>query len=156
MTMMEMVPSTRRRVRSNSDARINRRIDNQIERNLLYFSAHRAEIAGRLAELDQEWDIERMIQANAVTLALLGTLSAARGARGSLLLPLLVTGFLLQYAVQGWCPPVPILRRLGFRTADEINRERYALKALRGDFEKVPEMKSPAGSADAAIRAVDA
>jgi hypothetical protein len=29
------------------------------------------------------------------------------------------------------------LRRLGIRTADEINNERYALKALRGDFENV-------------------
>jgi hypothetical protein len=40
------------------------------------------------------------------------------------------------HAVQGWCPPVPVLRRLGFRTASEIDHERYALKALRGDFEK--------------------
>ena len=31
-------------------------------------------------------------------------------------------------------PPVPILRRLGVRTAREIDIERYALKALRGDF----------------------
>jgi hypothetical protein len=31
---------------------------------------------------------------------------------------------------------VPVLRRLGFRTASEIDHERYALKALRGDFEK--------------------
>jgi hypothetical protein len=27
-----------------------------------------------------------------------------------------------------------VLRGLGFRTADEINEERTALKALRGDF----------------------
>jgi hypothetical protein len=45
-----------------------------------------------------------------------------------------VTAFLFQHAVQGWCPPLPILRRLGFRTASEIDTERYALKALRGDF----------------------
>jgi hypothetical protein len=31
------------------------------------------------------------------------------------ILPALVTAFLFQHAVQGWCPPVPILRRLGFR-----------------------------------------
>jgi hypothetical protein len=29
---------------------------------------------------------------------------------------------------------VPILRRLGYRTQTEIERERTALKALRGDF----------------------
>jgi hypothetical protein len=45
-----------------------------------------------------------------------------------------VAGFLLQHAVQGWCPPVPVFRRWGFRTAAEIDEERYALKALRGDF----------------------
>ena len=42
--------------------------------------------------------------------------------------------FLLQHAVQGWCPPVPFFRRRGVRTAREIEIERYALKALRGDF----------------------
>ena len=46
----------------------------------------------------------------------------------------MVGGFLLQHAVQGWCPPVPVFRRLGVRTQTEIDEERYALKALRGDF----------------------
>jgi hypothetical protein len=41
---------------------------------------------------------------------------------------------------------VPILRRLGFRTAHEIERERQALKALRGDYAGVQ-------SADAAFNA---
>jgi hypothetical protein len=55
-----------------------------------------------------------------------------------------VAGFLLQHAVQGWCPPVPLFRRLGFRTAAEIDYERYALKALRGDFRNVrPEGDGP-------------
>ena len=46
--------------------------------------------------------------------------------------------FLLQHALQGWCPPLPLFRRLGVRTAREIARERYALQALRGDFDDVP------------------
>lgn len=33
------------------------------------------------------------------------------------------------------CPPILILRRVGFRTQPEISEERYALKALRGDFQ---------------------
>ena len=53
-----------------------------------------------------------------------------------LALPALVTGFLFQHAVQGWCPPLPILRRLGVRTAREIELERVALKMLRGDFDE--------------------
>ena len=55
--------------------------------------------------------------------------------RRLLILPVMVAGFLLQHAVQGWCPPVPVFRRLGFRTANEIDAERYALKAIRGDFD---------------------
>ncbi len=51
--------------------------------------------------------------------------------------PGLVTGFFFQHALQGWCPPLPILRRMGFRTSADINEERNALKALRGDFDQI-------------------
>jgi len=50
------------------------------------------------------------------------------------LLPMGLGGFLLQHAVEGWCPPLIWLRRMGFRTATEIDRKRYGLKALRGDL----------------------
>lgn len=67
----------------------------------------------------------------------------------------MVGGFLLQHALQGWCPPVPVLRRLGFRTQTEIDEERYALKALRGDFrELVSPSVDPARAADQAMAAV--
>jgi hypothetical protein len=52
---------------------------------------------------------------------------------------MLASGFLLQHALQGWCPPVSLFRRLGVRTSAEIEQERYALKALRGDFQNIPE-----------------
>jgi hypothetical protein len=70
-------------------------------------------------------------------------------------LPGLVAGFLLQHALQGWCPPLPVFRRLGFRTASEIDYERYALKALRGDFELIRGRKTP-GQAQQAVRAAEA
>jgi hypothetical protein len=53
------------------------------------------------------------------------------------LIPLVVGGFLLQHAVQGWCPPLPIFRHFGVRTQTEIDQKRYALKVLRDDFRKV-------------------
>jgi hypothetical protein len=84
--------------------------------------------------LDEEWDIERALEANAASFAFTGTVLAATVDRRWLMLPAVVTAFLLQHAVQGWCPPVPVLRRLGYRTAREIDEERVALKALRGDF----------------------
>lgn len=150
-----IIPSTRRRVRRHTDESVNRRVDDQIARNVRYFSAHREEIDDRLAELDEEWDIERVIEMNASALALTGTALGATVDKRFLVLPLLVTGFLLQHAVQGWCPPVPILRRFGFRTQDEINTERYALKALRGDFDALSKKSGAQASANAALKAVN-
>jgi len=34
---------------------------------------------------------------------------------------------------KGGAPPLPVLRRFGFRTMHEIDRERTALPILRGD-----------------------
>jgi hypothetical protein len=41
------------------------------------------------------------------------------------------------HGTQGWYPMLPLFRRLGGRTRQEIDRERYAVKALRGDFSGV-------------------
>jgi hypothetical protein len=44
------------------------------------------------------------------------------------------------------------MRRLGVRTRKEIDREKYALKVLRGDFERVESLPR----AEAALQAVNA
>ena len=128
---------SRTRVPEHTRDSVNRQIRHRTARNIHYYSQHQDEIPQRLHALDREWDIERAIEANAATLGLLGVTLAATHNRRWLALPALVTGFLLQHAVQGWCPPVPVLRRLGFRTTFEIEEERQALKALRGDYKKV-------------------
>jgi hypothetical protein len=126
------------RVRANTAPDINQRIDNQIEENVRYYSGQpRERISQRVRELDQEWDIERVLQAMASSFSLTGIMLGATIDRRWFLLPTAVLSFLLVHAVQGWCPPVPLLRRLGVRTREEIDRERYALKALAGDFEGV-------------------
>lgn len=126
------------RVRANTAPDINRRIDNQIEENVRYYSGQpRERISQRVRDLDEEWDIERVLQAMASSLSLTGIMLGATTDRRWFLLPTVVLSFLLVHAVQGWCPPVPLLRRLGVRTREEIDRERYALKALAGDFEGV-------------------
>ena len=131
-----MLPKTTDRVAVNTAAAINRRIAAETEERVRYFASHPHQIERRLRELQAEWDIERTLETNASALALTGTILGAVNKR-LLLLPALVTAFLLQHALQGWCPPVPLLRRLGVRTADEIERERTALKALRGDFHPI-------------------
>ncbi|MFL6664694.1 MAG: hypothetical protein ACJ8G7_21165, partial [Rhizobacter sp.] len=60
--------------------------------------------------------------------------------------PAMVGGFLLQYAIQGRCPPVTLLRRLGFRSSGEICDERCGLKMLQGEYrsfgDPVPAQRS--------------
>ena len=129
-----MLPTTTGRVARHTEDSVNARIRRRTEASVAYHAAHPGAIDQRLRELDDEWDIERTLEANAATLSLGGLALAAWVDRRWLLLPVGVAAFLLQHAVQGWCPPVPVLRRLGYRTASEIDEERYALKALRGDF----------------------
>lgn len=94
-------------------------------------------IARRLDALDREWDIERTLEANAATASLVGVVLGATVDRRFYALTAVVGAFLLQHALQGWCPPLPVFRRIGFRTQSEIDEERYALKAIRGDFANV-------------------
>jgi hypothetical protein len=134
-----MIPGTNERVPLHTAEHLNRRLQRQLEENVARSAeAGPAAIDRRLAELDQEWDIERALEANAATVALAGLILGTAGNRKLLVLPALVAGFLLLHAVQGWCPPVGLFRRLGFRTAAEIDQERYALKILRGDFQNLP------------------
>lgn len=125
------------RVQNHTSNAVNSMIHEEMLERLVYFALHPGRIGERLAELDREWDIERALEANAATVALSGLALGIFSDRRWLALPVFVAGFLLQHAVQGWCPPLPMLRRLGFRTSHEIDQERYALKALRGDFQKV-------------------
>jgi hypothetical protein len=155
-TAVSALPATTRRVEENTAEAINRRIQSQTETRIRHFAAHPEAIDRRLSELDREWDIERALEANAATLALTGTLLAAFVDRRFLLLPAAVAAFLLQHAIQGWCPPVPLLRSLGVRTASEIARERFAIKALRGDFRATHTAMGRVAQAEAALEAVGA
>jgi hypothetical protein len=126
------------RVRANTNPEINQKIDSQIEERIRFYATQpRDVISNRIEELDQEKDIERYLETNAAAIALGGiVLGFVR--KKWLLLSATVMGFLLQHATQGWCPPIPLLRKMGIRTRREIDREKYALKILRGDFHAMP------------------
>lgn len=133
-----MLPTTTARVPDNTAASVNARIRRQTqERVARVAAAGPAAVERRLRELDEEWDTERALESNASALVVAGSALALLVDRRFAILPLVVGGFLLQHALQGWCPPLPIFRRLGYRTQAEIERERYALKAPRGDFGRV-------------------
>jgi hypothetical protein len=148
---MSMAPRSTERVERATSGSVNRSIEAEIMASIEYHMAYPEEIDQRLKELQEEWDIERVLEANASALAFLGTALGLLSGRRWLLLPAAVSAFLFQHATQGWCPPLPVLRRLGFRTAREIAQEYYALKAIRGDF---AEVKAGADNAEAALVAV--
>jgi len=148
---MAGIPLTEARVPGHTRPEVNARIRQQTLDDLNRFvGAEPTIIDGRIAELRAEWDIERTLEANAATVALVGTVLGTVADRRFLVLPAIVGGFLLQHAVQGWCPPLPVFRRLKVRTSGEIHAEMLALRLLRGDF------GSPPASAEAALTMAEA
>ncbi|MBC7707523.1 MAG: DUF2892 domain-containing protein [Rhodoferax sp.] len=132
---MALLPPTTSRVTSNTAVDINRRIRKDTEYRVDDLAAQGTmAIRERLQALEEEWDIERCLETGAASLILTGSVLGLIKSRLWFLLPFGVGAFLLQHALQGWCPPLPLLRQLGVRTAEEINEERTALKTIRGDF----------------------
>ncbi|CAN5621687.1 hypothetical protein BH24ACI3_BH24ACI3_04630 [soil metagenome] len=126
------------RVRKNTSDELNQKIDTATAQRVNEYAGMGAdEITQRIGELDREWDVERLLETNASVLAFTGLILGATVNKKFLVIPGIVLPFLFQHAVQGWCPPLPVLRRLGVRTRNEIDREKYALKVLRGDFDSV-------------------
>jgi hypothetical protein len=134
------VSRTSDRVRKHTSRAVNQEIDRAAERRIAHAAAgaDAADISRRIDDLDEEWDIERWLETNASALAFTGTVLGLLVNRKFFAIPCIVLPFLFQHAVQGWCPPVPIFRRKGVRTRREIDAEKYALKALRGDFASIP------------------
>jgi hypothetical protein len=132
----DIISEGKDRVRLHGPQAANQQIDRGILARLLSLKGSPQAIEDRLRELDAEWDIERVFIAQSAALSLLGVALAARFGRKWMLLPAVVLSFLLQHALQSWCPPVEIWRRAGLATRREIEAEKFAFKALRGDFER--------------------
>lgn len=133
--MIELIPPNAKRVQLNTNRVVNEHIRRQMMRNASFYAdkSHDA-ISARLKKLDREWDTERVLEANAAALILTGVVLGFKFHYAWFYVCGIVAFFLLQHAIQGWCPPLPIIRRLGIRTTTEINDEKMVLKALRGDF----------------------
>src|SRR5262245_61735412 len=85
-------------------------------------------IVERLEALGSEWDVDRALLA---AFAVAGTLMHELERRVDRRFGFVVRAQIAMlglYAAIGWAPPVPVLRRLGFRTQQEIDAERLALK----------------------------
>jgi hypothetical protein len=130
-----LLPTTDERVPRATRASVNHRIQARTLHDVSRFiGADPVFIDERIMQLQREWDIERTLEANAASVSLVGLGLGMFVDRRFFLLPTAVAAFLLQHALQGWCPPLPLLRRLGLRTSAEIHDEIIALRILRGDF----------------------
>jgi hypothetical protein len=135
MDIAAILPDTEERVARNTNAIVNNRIQGRTLHDVSRFiDADPVFIDERIQQLNREWDIERTLEANAASVSLIGLVLGVAVDRRFLALPGAVAAFLLQHALQGWCPPLPLLRRMGIRTAREIQDEILALRILRGDF----------------------
>ncbi|HUS33856.1 MAG TPA: hypothetical protein VM680_00760 [Verrucomicrobiae bacterium] len=139
-------------VRAATKPTVQEKIDQKIREQIIHFASQPKEvITRRIHELENEWDIERVLEVNASGIGLVSLIWGLAVNKKCLAITGTVLGFLLLHSTRGWCPPVPALRRLGVRTRREIDRELFALKVLRGDFQTV----SADSSADSALSAVD-
>lgn len=127
--------ATAGRVKRLTAQEVNRQFALAAEARVAYYAGHPEEIGRRLKELDEEWDIERAIELEAAVTVLSGFLLGATVSRKWFVLPAFAAAMALLHSIRGEYPLLPLFRRMGFRTAGEIAQERYALKALRGDFE---------------------
>ncbi|TYT61912.1 DUF2892 domain-containing protein [Natrialba swarupiae] len=129
--MSTSLPGTADRVPESTSQTVNERIRRKLGERVQYYAEHTDEIDDRLAELEREWDVERTLEANAAGLTLVSLGLAATVDRRFLAMPAVIAAFLLQHALQGWCPPVPVFRRMGVRTQREIDAERRVLEEIQ-------------------------
>src|SRR5690606_28514804 len=95
----------------NTAGRVNRRIERRTLARLAYFAEHPNEIDERLSELDAEWDVERLIEAEGSATIMAGVALGVLGSRRWLALPAFATSMLLLHNLQGWYPLLPVFRR---------------------------------------------
>jgi predicted phage tail protein len=129
-----MPVATTHRVEASTDDSLNEQFDQQLKANIeKYANATAAELDQRLAELDREWNVERIIEMQAPTAIALGAILGATVNRKWYVSAIVAASMVILHNVQGWYPLLPLLRRFGIRSQNEIEQERSALRALRGD-----------------------
>jgi hypothetical protein len=144
-----MFPSTLERVLVNTADNGNEEIRHRTGQNFARCASRKLPaIERRLDEPKQEWNIERLLEANPCSVCLVGFTPGAPVDRKPFALPAAVAGFFVHHAAQGWCPPMHVFKSLCARTASEIDYDRYALKAVHSDFRDVSskERRNAAGA----------
>lgn len=127
-------------IRKHTATRTNQKIDRATQQSLDDVAFSPDAMRARLSELEHEWNIDRALMLN---FAIVGGLSAAMAMRGVHRgnglgawagMFFAQVGFLAHHAIRRWCPPMPIFRRLGFRSEREIDAERAGLEKRLADL----------------------
>ncbi len=135
MKRKNILPPTFQKVIMRTDPKLNEEIRKQSLNALnVYKNCKEPELTQRIAQLNQEWDTERVLEVHASLFILLSSYLGIKSSRIWFVLTGVVAAFMLQHALQGWCPALPFIRKYGVRTADEIYAEKTAIKIIRGDF----------------------
>lgn len=95
-------------------------------------------ISDRLAQIEREWSAGRMTKVTIGVLLLTGLALTALMNPWWLILPAIGGLFLLQYTVSRSSWLGATFREMGFRSGSDIDHEKFALRALRGDFKNLP------------------
>jgi hypothetical protein len=139
-------------VRTHTPEGVNRRIDDRVEQCVRRMAEQeRPVISEYLSTLERQWDLNRVVTVAASAVAVLGLVVGEKGGRGWRVLSGVAAGLLLQHGLLGFGPLSELVRVLGARTRREIDLEKFALKALRGDFERIPHEGGPLARANAAL-----
>lgn len=140
-------------VRTHTPDGVNRRIDARVEKCVQSMAEHmdRALISRYLEKLEREWDLNRVVTVGASAVSVLGLVLAAKDGPKWKRVSGVAAGLLLLHGLLGFGPLAELVRALGVRTRREIDLEKFALKALRGDFERIPHEGGPLARANAAL-----
>jgi len=122
-------------IRDRTRDKTNLRIDRETRGAIDEAQSSPEAIRARIAEIDAEWNVDRALMMNFAIAATITSSLAMRnlvkhgrlGGWGKLFFTQL--GFLAYHSAKRWCPPLPVLRLLGFRSDREIAAERCALQA---------------------------
>jgi hypothetical protein len=135
------LPATGIRIWLNTDPHVNNSILEGVINNIRYYmNRSKDEIIERQLELDEEWDIERVVETGAGALTVLGALMTwITENKGWAILMGVSGALLLQHALHGRTPVLSCIRKNGIRTQTEIMAEKTLLEVLKEDPQLLTE-----------------
>jgi hypothetical protein len=129
------------------EATQNKSAENRTLDNIRFYgSLGRQGIDERIRALEDEWDVERAVTVGLSGAGVAGLVIGLLGSRVWRLLAWVSLPLLFLFGQHKWKPSEGILKAMGLRSRKEIQDEKYALKALRGDFRDVDPEPEDAGA----------